>query len=147
MNSINTKIYHILRLLLGALFIYASVDKIANPQTFAQAIFNYQILPDYLINIIALLLPWVELLSGCCLIINRWVSGSSFIITILLTGFLSSIFYNLSRGLNISCGCFSTNIEEDAISNLTLYRDILFLAMAFYLFVLTFFKEQMAGKE
>ncbi len=142
MGSLLTKTYHILRLLLGALFIYASIDKIAHPHAFAQAIFNYQILPDYLINLAALILPWMELLSGFCLIINKWMPGASMIITILLTCFLASIFYNLSRGLNISCGCFSTNTGEDIISNLTLFRDIVLLLMAICLASMIFLKDK-----
>ena len=41
------------RLVLGLIFIYASVDKIYHPAEFAQVISNYQILPDALINIVS----------------------------------------------------------------------------------------------
>ncbi|MGA8240229.1 MAG: MauE/DoxX family redox-associated membrane protein [Desulfobacterales bacterium] len=39
-----------LRLLLGTVFLYASYDKILHPQAFAQAVYNYQILPDMAVN-------------------------------------------------------------------------------------------------
>ena len=40
----------LLRLLLGVIFVYASFDKILRPAAFAEIIYNYQILPDPLIN-------------------------------------------------------------------------------------------------
>ena len=47
------------RVILGAVFIYASIDKIRNPEAFAKAVYNYQILPDSLINLTAIALPWL----------------------------------------------------------------------------------------
>jgi len=142
LNSFSRFFYHFARLVLGVIFIYASLDKISHPQAFAQAVFNYQILPDAFINLIALVLPWLELISGCCLVLNKWIPGAVFITTILLISFISAIFFNLSRGLDVGCGCFSTAPGENVMSNLTLLRDLLFLGTAAYLFGVTFFKKQ-----
>ncbi|MFP4194277.1 MAG: MauE/DoxX family redox-associated membrane protein, partial [Desulfobacterales bacterium] len=46
------------RIFMGAVFLYASYDKILNPQAFAEAVYNYQILPDFAVNATALVLPW-----------------------------------------------------------------------------------------
>lgn len=123
-------------------FIYASLDKILHPQAFAQAVFNYQILPETFINLTALVLPWLELVLGCCLILNKWMPGAVVFITFLLVGFMTAISYNLSRGLNVGCGCFSSAPGEDAMSHLTLLRDFLFLAMSILLFGLNFFSKK-----
>lgn len=64
---------HELRLLLGAVFLLASFDKILHPQAFAQTVYNYQILTDGFVNLAAIMLPWLELLLGVCL---SAVSGS-----------------------------------------------------------------------
>ena len=48
------------RLFLGILFIYASVDKILHPAAFAKIVYNFHILPGFLINLFAIILPWVE---------------------------------------------------------------------------------------
>jgi len=61
----------IARLFLGRVFIYASVDKIFHPDDIARAVYNYQILPDGLINLTALVLPWLELLLGICLLTGK----------------------------------------------------------------------------
>jgi len=133
-------LYHIARMVLGVIFIYASLDKIIHPQAFAQAVFNYQLLPDSFINLTALILPWLELILGCCLIFNRWMPGTSVISITLLTVFMAAILFNLSRGLDISCGCFSTNPEEGSMNRLTLIRDASFLIPAIYLVFMSLFK-------
>lgn len=143
MNSFSRFLYHFVRLLLGVVFIYASLDKILHPQAFAQAVFNYQILPDIFINVVALVLPWLELVLGCCLILNKWMPGAVLITPLLLVGFMTAISYNLSRGLDVGCGCFSSAPGENAMSRLTLLRDFLFLAMSILLFGLTFFQKKL----
>lgn len=133
-NAINEKkVFYALRLLMGALFIYASYDKIMHPETFAKAVFNYQILPDYAVNIVALWLPWLELLLGLCLVTGIWFPGATIITTCLLTVFIGAMVFNLSRGLNIDCGCFSSRTTGGKIGIWTVLRDISFLAASVYL--------------
>ena len=85
----------ILRAVLGIIFIYASIDKITDPLTFSNAIDNYHITPIMLNNIIALIIPWIELIIGICLITGVFLDGSSIISIILLLIFIFMIcFYN-----------------------------------------------------
>jgi uncharacterized membrane protein YphA (DoxX/SURF4 family) len=141
LNSFYRFFYHLTRLILGAVFIYASLDKILHPGAFAQAVFNYQVLPGQLVNLTALILPWVELILGACLLSNRWMTGAAGLAAVLMTVFIGLILFNLARGLNISCGCFSTNPEEGPMDKLTLLRDALFLVLAFCLVGLTYYKK------
>ena len=60
------------RLILGGVFVFASIDKILHPAAFAEAVYNYQILPDNLINLTAIVLPWLELVLGS-LLISSWL--------------------------------------------------------------------------
>ncbi len=129
MKPYEKKLYHILRITMAVVFIYASIDKIVHPHDFARAVFNYQILPDYLINITAILLPWLELVLGICLLANFWMNGASLTAFILMIVFMAAILFNLIRGLDVGCGCFSSTTEE-GMSSLTLLRDILFLVMS-----------------
>ncbi len=128
------------RLILGVVFIYASIDKIAHPAAFAEAVYNYQILPDLLINPTALVLPWLELVLGLFLITGLFREGSAFIVTALMAVFLSAMIFNLARGLDIHCGCFSTSTEGTGGAPMGWYvfRDGLFLIPALYLFYRTF---------
>ena len=136
-------LYHVIRIILAIVFIYASIDKIVHPQFFAQAVFNHQVLPETLINIIAIVLPWMELILGLCLFFNVWMNGASALIAVLMFIFMGTITFNLLRGLDVGCGCFSTNVEA-SMNSMTLIRDIFFLCLSFSLVVFVFKKHKMA---
>ena len=131
-------VYHLCRVLLGLVFVYASYDKILHPQAFAESVFNYQILPDAFVNLIALILPWLELLLGLCLIAGVWLPGATVAGTGLLFFFLGLLVYNQIRGLVIHCGCFSTETSEGPAGLGTILRDIGFLAVSLYLLLFVF---------
>ena len=121
------------RMILGCIFIYASLDKIKHPDLFAEAVYNYQLLPDLAVNVVALWVPWLELVSGGLLFLGLWTRGSVLVLSGLMLIFLAALGINLARGLDIYCGCFSTN-SGDPITILTLFRDALFLLLAVYVF-------------
>jgi putative oxidoreductase len=124
----------IFRLVLGITFVYASLDKIAHPDQFAKIVYNYKILPGFLINIFAVTLPWIELLTGFFLILGIFTESASLLISFLLVIFLIAISVNVFRGVNLNCGCFSTDPagKEEGIS--LLFRDFLFLFMGLMVF-------------
>ena len=123
------RIVLIFRLVLGMTFVYASLDKIAHPDQFAKIIYNYKILPDFLINVFAVTLPWVELLAGLFLILGIFTESASLLISFLLVIFLFAISVNVFRGVDLNCGCFSTDPagKKEGIS--LLFKDFLFLFM------------------
>ena len=94
------------QLALGAIFVAAALPKIADPPSFAHMIYNYRILPAGLINLSALVMPWVEIVAGLCLILGVWVRPARWIITLMLVVFMVAISINLLRGNAIDCGCF-----------------------------------------
>ena len=97
-----------LRILLGVVFIYAAISKASDPEGFARAIANYKLLPIFLINILALILPWIELCAGVLIVFGFLVKENSMILGGLLAVFVIAILISLARGLNIDCGCFGT---------------------------------------
>jgi len=121
------------RIVLGCVFIYASLDKIRHPELFAEAVYNYQLSPEVAVNLVALWLPWLELLSGALLVLGVWVRGSSLILSALMLVFLAALGINLARGLDVHCGCFTTQ-GSDPLTIFTLFRDSLFLVLALFLF-------------
>lgn len=125
------------RLILGGVFIYASLDKILHPAAFAEAVFNYQILPSQLINLMALILPWLELVLGMLLLFGIWESGAVLGVNLLMVVFLSALIFNAARGLNISCGCFSTETTSSGLSGWTVLRDVFFFILSGYLLFFT----------
>jgi putative oxidoreductase len=95
------------QLALGAIFIIAALPKIADPPSFAHMIYNYRLVPSSLINISALVMPWVELLAGLALILGVWKAAARTVIGIMLAIFIVAISINLSRDNAIDCGCFN----------------------------------------
>ena len=93
------------RIVVGAIFLWASFDKIIDPAKFARDISNYHIVPLGLENTIALILPWLEFFIGTGLIIGVMVDGSIIISSVLLITFNIMIAQAMARGFNIDCGC------------------------------------------
>ena len=123
------------RLVLGGVFIYASLDKIANPAEFAKAIGNYHVLPFGLENLLALFLPWLELITGNLLIAGIMVDGATILIISMNIVFIFAISQALARGISIECGCFSVSTEGGSnIGFQTILRDFVYLIMAFIIF-------------
>ena len=123
------------RLLLGMIFLLASVDKILHPAAFARMVYNYQILPDVLVNLTAVFLPWLEIVLGFLLIFGLWMPGAIAISNFLLMAFFCSLIFNAARGLDIHCGCFSTSTKIFVSTSRYILRDIVFLVISFYLFL------------
>lgn len=97
------------QLALGAIFVIAAIPKIADPPSFAHMIFNYRLVPSSLINISALVMPWVELLAGLALILGVWKAAARTVVGILLAVFIIAISINLGRDNAIDCGCFNVS--------------------------------------
>ena len=128
----------IFRIILGIIFIYASYDKILNPAAFSKNIHNYHI-TDNLIwveNLVALILPWLELIVGVFLIFGVFLEGSTSITIGLYIFFIIILSQAVFRGIDVHCGCFKT--EADAgVTDLRMElimrigQDFVLLAMAF----------------
>lgn len=128
------------RLFLGGVFLYASADKLFAPAEFARIVYNYQILPDALINLAALVLPWLEFLLGLCLITGLWLPGALVWANGLLWVFFAALLFNHFRGLDVHCGCFSTRPDPASPPATAWYlvRDPVFLVIAGYLLFFQF---------
>ena len=109
------------RFVVGGAFFLASLHKIASPLEFAKIIDNYHILPGAMINLTAIIMPWLELAAGFLLLIGRRSNESSVIIGTLLSVFIVAISFNLIRGVDFDCGCFG---DGKSSPSRTLIRDI-----------------------
>jgi len=97
------------RIVLGLIFLLYGVDKILHPEDFARAIANYRLLPDALVNLVAVILPWVECVCGMLLLAGQWVRSAALLSALLLCVFLAAVSITLFRGLDINCGCFNAH--------------------------------------
>lgn len=101
----------IARLLLVAVFLFAALPKIQDPVAFAGSIDGFRVVSYDLAVWIALLLPWLELVTGFGVLIPQIRRGSAVILAIMLIGFIGLHASAWIRGLDISCGCFG--VHED----------------------------------
>jgi hypothetical protein len=96
------------RIIVGGVFLWAGALKVADPLAFAQSIKNYRAFPHGLVFFIAIILPWVELLSGAGLIVGVLRRASALILSLLLVGFIGLVALALLRGIDTTCGCFGS---------------------------------------
>ena len=123
-----------LRVLLGAVFVYAAYTKLRQPWLlFALSIDSYQLLPEWAVLALARTLPWLELALGLLLAAGLWLRYTSIVATGILSLFFSVMVYSYARGAGIDCGCFGVG---EALSAQTLARDGVLLSAALALLVL-----------
>jgi putative oxidoreductase len=130
----------IIRIIIGATFIYASVGKLFHPADFAKAILRYELLPLGLVNIQAIIMPWIEFTVGILLIAGIFKKGTSMLASISLVVFLFALISAYVRGLDISCGCFS--LEETSSKGDILFRIIQDFFMLAGTVIIYFFSEK-----
>lgn len=119
------------RLVLGLVFLYASYEKILYPLDFAQTVNNYRILPSWAVNFVALVVPWLEVVLGVCLMAGLCLPGALTTATGLLFVFSASLVFNLIRGVDVDCGCFGLEKAGGWSSmKISVLRDLGLLAMA-----------------
>ena len=118
------------RWILGLTFIYASLHKILAPADFAKIVYGYGLFPEILINLIAITIPFLELVTGLALIIGVYPRSAAVTINGLLLAFIVVLTINLVRGHEFDCGCFSA--AQNGYSNspgVTIARDIFYFIL------------------
>ncbi|HDL90400.1 MAG TPA: cation diffusion facilitator family transporter [Thermodesulforhabdus norvegica] len=125
------------RLLFGSIFIYASISKILHPKEFALVVYNYGLLPDKLVNLVAIVLPWIECLCGLAIALGILHRGALLVVNALLVIFTGAILANIARGMDITCGCFEAELSQASRLSMWLdvLRDIMLLIVGIMLFM------------
>ncbi len=138
-------LYHLCRLGLAAVFLYAGYVKGSDPVAFAGQVAAYQILPYAFNYLVAATLPFVELLCGGLLLLNQRVRPALLVIFGLNSVFMLALFSLLLRGLDIDCGCFHPGAEGEATTSpqMALLRDAGLMLMIAVAWVL---RQQQAGE-
>ena len=134
----------IARIGLGCLFIYSSLQKIRQPYDFLSSVYGYELVGPKLGMFVAMTLPWLELFTGVCLVGGIFISGA--LLTSIAMGAMFSyvIISSIHRGLDISCGCFSSS-GTGKIDYLTLIRALTILVFGILAYLCLVFHR--GGKE
>jgi uncharacterized membrane protein YphA (DoxX/SURF4 family) len=121
---------------LAAVWLVSGLLKAADPDQTYVAVRAYDVLPDAGVEVVAALLPWVELALGVLLLAGVGTRLVAALSAVLLVVFVAGVTQAWARGLSIDCGCFggggavepgqTTYVQE-------LLRDAGFLLMAGWL--------------
>jgi putative oxidoreductase len=94
---------------------------------------TYQILPLSLINLQAIGLPWVELLTAVALVSGLFTREAALVTVGMNLMFIVAIGITLYRGEEIMCGCFASGEAGHQIDTSLLVRDAGLLLVGVYL--------------
>ncbi|MBX3043801.1 MAG: DoxX family membrane protein [Candidatus Kapabacteria bacterium] len=130
----NPYIILIARIILGYIFITYGAGKISNPEKFASEIANFALVPEFTLNILALILPWVEFLAGVFILFGIRLKSSSIITGGLMILFVFSVAWAMAMGLDINCGCSSTNPQKVGLPKLLENVGLFTLSLYIFLF-------------
>jgi uncharacterized membrane protein YphA (DoxX/SURF4 family) len=123
------------RLVLGGVFIYAGVAKIASPREFAIIVTSYRILPEEMAVYAAYVLPWIELMLGTLLVVGLGVRKTALALSFLLFTFAGAVVIRYLQGSGGACGCFSLKASGWESLPLIIGRDVSLLLCGVYLFL------------
>lgn len=110
----------LVRLAVGGFFIYMGMKKTVEPGDFLKVIKAYELLPldpPHFVNLTAIALPWLEILSGFALVSGLFLRAGSLAIALMLAIFTPAILYRALQlpdyvngtlafmQLEFDCGC------------------------------------------
>ena len=123
------------RWILGGMFVYASYNKVLAPAVFAKIIYGYGLFPAMFINLIAIIVPFLELVAGLALIVGFYPRSAALIVNAMLLVFITALSINLIRGHEFDCGCFSINAStQESYAGPLIIRDFLILVLGVHVF-------------
>ena len=129
------------RCLLGGLFAFSGYLKVLDPAGFALTVDNYHLLPALAARVLAVYLPWLEIICGVA-VLTRWCLRGALLVLMILCGvFCAALAAAWFRGLDIECGCFGRVMTTGPL--LGIVRD---LGLGFVALLL-FRREDCAGDE
>lgn len=96
------------QLVVGFLLAWAALAKLGDIPALAADIHNYRILPVAAENLVAIVLPWIELAAAVSLLLGIRPRAAAFVATGMLFVFTTAVTLAVVRGLSIECGCFGT---------------------------------------
>ena len=94
------------RLVLGGVMLVAGALKVTDPETAAQAVRAYELLPASLAAPVGWGLPFLEIAIGLLLIVGFGVRAAAAAAGVFMVVFIAAVASAWARGLAIDCGCF-----------------------------------------
>lgn len=125
-------VHEVLAWIFGGVFIWAGVVKVQDPAQFLVNVRSFHLLPDPFAAWTALLLPWLEIFAGLCVLTGWLRRGGLLILNVSLVVFAVALIAAWMRGLDVECGCFGGGKGTTTIVE-ALVRDAVLLAVGAWL--------------
>lgn len=118
-----------MRIILGIVLLVASISKLSIQSQFINEVAGYGLLPQVLGRAYGLVLPWLELFTGCALILGFFTTSALVLCLLMALSFTVANIYVLAQGITGNCAsCFGQLIT---LSNITaLVIDVLMVTAA-----------------
>jgi putative oxidoreductase len=100
------------RIAIGAVFLAAALGKIGDTTAFALQVHNFRLAPVWSENLVAMLLPWVELVAALALVTGVRARAGAVLVFALMVLFTIAVGAAWARGLDFECGCFGKAVAS-----------------------------------
>jgi putative oxidoreductase len=98
----------VVRIALGIVVAWAALAKLSDLTAFSAQVHNFRVLPIWSENLVAMTLPWIELVAALSLLLGIQARSGALVATGLLAVFTVAVALAVARGLDFQCGCFGT---------------------------------------
>ena len=116
------------RIALAMIFLAAGIAKLREPWLqFAVSINSFKIVPDDMLEPIARILPWFEVVVGAAVLSGIRLKWTSSLATVILGGFLALLIRSWAMGIEVDCGCFGS---AEPLGPQVILRDSLMLVLS-----------------
>jgi uncharacterized membrane protein YphA (DoxX/SURF4 family) len=137
--------YRVVRICLGAIFVWAGAVKLVDPRAFARVISGYGLVPESLLVSVAIGLAALELVAGLGLVFD--VRHSLKLVCTLVVMFLVVLGYGIWNQIDVDCGCFSVEeIHAQRSLRTAFLRDLGLMAAVAYLFWWRWLRERLGDE-
>ena len=121
------------RLLPAGLLLWAGLAKAFERQSSILALDSYDVLPEDAVQLLAAVLPWIEIGVALLLVLGLFVRFAGLATAGLGLLFIAAMAQAKARGLEIDCGCFGGGGPGQGVTWWDLVRDVPIVVSGVYL--------------
>jgi len=115
--------------ILGIALLLSGIPHVGNPYYFLSSVYAYDLVGPGIGQLVAMVLPILQLLLVACLITRFFRPGAHLIVLPMLLGFALLQTLARLRGLDIGCGCFGPDEDRIGWFSLTIIYSLLTLSI------------------
>lgn len=97
------------QIVIGLVFAAAGLAKIGDLKSFAEQVHYFRMIPVWSENLVAMTLPWIELVAAGSLILGIRARAGGILVFAMMALFTIAVGQAFARGIDIECGCFGTS--------------------------------------